>query len=295
MHSLRSAGRGFSMSDARKRKLSAKQIVSDIRAGMDATGVKCKYRLSDKALESVCRQLSEAGALTKQEMQRLTSEVEPSTPRTHEESRAHQWECPACHALQPSEMSECPDCGVIVAKFIALQGSASRDSVAVHPLRPAEKTVAGNSWAYVIVSIVALAIVGGAVVVWSMHRSNQKAKIAALDELKLRPSEQLSYQAGSSEEVSVDEQSTSLADSEAEVGTPAAETIDADQTGGLRPKPRASTMPPEPTLAIPERSSVETTKYVTGVLRQFTSNDFKKEVVEASKTLPVVFQFYSDT
>jgi thioredoxin-like negative regulator of GroEL len=54
-------------------------------------------------------------------------------------------------------------------------------------------------------------------------------------------------------------------------------------------------MPPEPTLAIPERSSVETTKYVTGVLRQFTSNDFKKEVVEASKTLPVVFQFYSDT
>jgi len=56
--------------------------------------------------------------------------------------------------------------------------------------------------------------------------------------------------------------------------------------------------PAAPKVARPRETATpapETPKYVTGVLRQFGSGDFKKEVVEASKTYPVLFQFYSNT
>jgi hypothetical protein len=56
--------------------------------------------------------------------------------------------------------------------------------------------------------------------------------------------------------------------------------------------------PAAPKVARPRETATpapETSRYVTGVLRQFGSGDFKKEVVEASKTYPVLFQFYSHT
>ena len=56
------------LTDLAKRKLSAKQIVADIRSGMDGTGLKRKYGLSDKALQSLCTKLLAAGALTENEI-----------------------------------------------------------------------------------------------------------------------------------------------------------------------------------------------------------------------------------
>jgi Mor family transcriptional regulator len=62
---------GNSMTDPVKRKLSAKEILADIRSGMDASELKRKYGLSDKSLEYVCNKLAAAGALTDKEGRRL--------------------------------------------------------------------------------------------------------------------------------------------------------------------------------------------------------------------------------
>lgn len=283
------------MSDAKKRKLSGKQIVSDIRAGLDAQGLKRKYGLSDKAFESVCKQLSDAGALPKQEMRHLTYGLTRSEPPLHKKPSEHPWQCPACHAAQSSPMTECPDCGVVVAKFLGRQQAANDSQGAVYTPQPPDESPGANKWASVVVSIVVLALIGGTVVVWSLHRSNQKAKIAALDKLKSPPSEQFSHQTGSMEGTP-DDQSSSSVDPATETAYPETTTID---PGKAQAEPRLQEVspspPPVPIRVGPEQPFIEPKQYVTGVFRQFTSNNFKKEAIEASKTFPVIFQFYSDT
>ena len=59
------------MTESGKRKLSAKEILTDIRSGMDASELKRKYGLSDKSFGYVLKQLSTAGLLTEDEIRRL--------------------------------------------------------------------------------------------------------------------------------------------------------------------------------------------------------------------------------
>ncbi len=66
------------MPESGKRKLSAKQILADIRSGMDASELKHKHGLSDKSFGYVLRQLSAAGVLTEDEMRRLQPGSGPS-------------------------------------------------------------------------------------------------------------------------------------------------------------------------------------------------------------------------
>ncbi len=51
----------------------------------------------------------------------------------------------------------------------------------------------------------------------------------------------------------------------------------------------------QPVASLPAPPPPAKNDYATGELRRFTSGNFKKEVVEASRTYPVIFQFYSDT
>src|SRR5512139_1516585 len=94
---------------------------------MDSTGLKRKYDLSDKELESVCTRLVAAGALTEHGIRRLaprwgSSETRPEIPKHA------RWQCPACHTLLTAEMPECPACGIVVEKFGARQGQVHRVS-----------------------------------------------------------------------------------------------------------------------------------------------------------------------
>jgi len=92
-----------------KRQLSAREILQDIRAGMDDTALMDKYRLSAQGLQGVFKKLIAAGVIKQAEVDRRAS------PRKQTVNPA--WKCPACGKPQPREFEECPDCAVIVSKF----------------------------------------------------------------------------------------------------------------------------------------------------------------------------------
>ncbi len=96
-----------------KRQLSAKEILADIRSGMDDAALMEKYKLSAQGLQSVFRKFIAMDVLKQTE---LDSRV-PS----HERTINVVWKCPACGKTQPREFEECPDCGVIAAKFLKQQ------------------------------------------------------------------------------------------------------------------------------------------------------------------------------
>ncbi len=105
------------MTTREKRKISARQILSDIRSGMNDSDLKRTYGLSDAALESVYRKLVAAGVLTQSERRNRTTSGTGEAEIPEKEAKAVPWRCPACHATQPAELAECPVCGVVVAKF----------------------------------------------------------------------------------------------------------------------------------------------------------------------------------
>jgi len=276
--------------DSGKRKLSAKQILTDIRSGMEASGLKRKYDLSDKALESVCKRLAATGALTDHEMRRLgplrgLSEASPEIPERP------LWHCPACNTSYAAEIPECPVCGVVVEKYVARQGQerlvlspaprASRDT------GPSER----KGWMQVIISIAVFVVAGSCLLLWSIHRSKEVPKISELD-AGTQLLQQAGPQTGETQENSGDLENTGKDYSEVEIDDAQDTTV---------PQAPAVGMPqetPERTVAAPQEktsTSTEKPQYVTGVLRRFSYSDFKKEVVEASKTYPVLFQFYSQT
>ena len=279
-----------SMTESGKRKLSAKEILTDIRSGMDAPGLKRKYGLSDKSFGYVLKQLSTAGMLTEDEKRRLQPRSGSSEP-SHEMRGEPQWRCPACNAPQTGEVSECSACGVVVAKFVARQAEEDRLSSVSPRFTRDPDPGGGNSLASVILSIVVLVLIGGALLLWSSHRATGKSKIAALD-LTTQSFQEVESEADQSQENSNDLESTGIDSSEV--------NIEDSREIDLAPE-RIVAVPKEPAapkVARPRETATpapETSKYVTGVLRQFGSGDFKKEVVEASKTYPVLFQFYSNT
>ncbi len=278
------------MTESAKRKLSAKQILTDIRSGMDASELKRKYGLSDNSFGYVLKQLSTAGVLTEDQMRRLKT-LSGSSIQPHEAPVPQQWRCPACNAPQAAEVRECPACGVVVAKFVGRQEQGLHVSSVSPSYTRAADPGGGKGWMPVVWSIVVFALIGGAVLLWSSHRATGKSKIAALD-LRTESFQEVESEADQPQENSNDLESTGIDSSEVK--------IEDSREINLAPAPMVA-LPKEPTapkVGRPRETvtpAPETSKYVTGVLRQFGSGDFKKEVVEASKTYPVLFQFYSNT
>lgn len=95
-----------------KRQLSAKAVLQDIRAGIDDTTLRRKYSLSEKGLESAVKKLVAARLLKEADLRARTPTEEPTLTV---------WKCPACGKPQTREYDECPECGVIAARFLARQ------------------------------------------------------------------------------------------------------------------------------------------------------------------------------
>jgi rubrerythrin len=93
-----------------KTTINAKEILADIKTGMDDAALMEKYQLSDKGLQSLFKKLADAGVL---------KQAEPENTGPEPEESIHvAWKCPACAKPQTRQSDVCPDCGVIVAKFI---------------------------------------------------------------------------------------------------------------------------------------------------------------------------------
>jgi hypothetical protein len=278
------------MTDPAKRKLSARQILADIRSGMDAPALKREHDLSDKSFEYVLKQLTSTGLLTGDEIRRL----EPGrclSEGPRKPAAPAGWRCPACNAPQPVERAECPACGVVVAKFLERKEQRDHDSRVAPRFTREPDSREGKGWMPVIVSIVVFALIGGAVVIWSTYRGKEKPSVAEL-EVTSQPSQEVEGEADQLQETVEDLASVGQEYSDLKIED------DQEKTPSLEPLVALPHAPHTPKIEPPSEAPTaapEAPKYVTGVLRQFGSGDFKKEVVEASKTYPVLFQFYSDT
>ncbi len=92
-----------------KQKISAKELISDIRAGMDDSALMKKHGLSVQGLQSAFNKLVEAKALKQSDLDNRVPLAEKTVDIA--------WKCPACGKPQMREFDECPDCGVIASKF----------------------------------------------------------------------------------------------------------------------------------------------------------------------------------
>jgi hypothetical protein len=273
---------------APKRKISAKQIVADIRSGMNEPEIKKRYELSDDALKKVFSRLTAAGLLTEDEIPRRSEATVDAAQLSHREEDSS-WRCPSCGAAQAKAVEECPECGVIVEKFLARQKLGEHIPIAV-----ARDDVRGG-WTGVVASIVVCIIAGAVLVLWSMHRAKEKAYIP----VKIsKPQTFREIQAsGDSHQSEGREDETAIASyPESETENTASDSEPVSGSAGAPEQSSKSPAASKENSPLPQENRVPSgDKYRTGVLREFSSKDFKEEVVEASKTYPVVFQFYSSS
>jgi len=94
-----------------KRTLDAKEIVDDIKAGMDSTALMEKYQLSEKGLQSLFKKLINAGVL---KPKKRGPKEATSAP---EKAVSAEWKCPICGNPQSTQFNQCPECSVIAARF----------------------------------------------------------------------------------------------------------------------------------------------------------------------------------
>jgi|GEM_PF-1766695 len=92
-----------------KQKISAKDLIADIRAGMDDPSLMKKYGLSAQGLQTAFRKLVEANVLKQAELDKRL----PLEQRTADLA----WECPACGMPQVHAFDQCPKCGTVVSKI----------------------------------------------------------------------------------------------------------------------------------------------------------------------------------
>lgn len=143
------------MAATEKRSISAKQLLEDIRSGMDGGRLKQKHGLSDGSLEKLLRKLASAGLLTETQMQSLLVSATPCVEAPQKAPRpATREKCPACGAALPSDCAECPLCGIVLAKFTPRR---EEESVARLPV-PESGSEAWKPW-LVICCILAVVII----------------------------------------------------------------------------------------------------------------------------------------
>jgi len=92
-----------------KRKISARELATDVRAGLDDAALMEKYGLAAQGLQSVFRKLVDAKVIQQSELDSRGD----STQRTVDPV----WQCPSCGKYQMQEFDECPECGVFPSKF----------------------------------------------------------------------------------------------------------------------------------------------------------------------------------
>ena len=87
-----------------KRKITAREVLRDIRSGLSDQDLMEKYTLSAQGLQSVFHKLVNAGVITQPEL----DDRVPITERTVDIGL---FICPACGNIQGTEFATCPRCG----------------------------------------------------------------------------------------------------------------------------------------------------------------------------------------
>jgi len=94
-----------------KVRIDARDVLNDIREGLDDTALMTKYRLSGRGLHSLFSKLIEAGLIERADLDKRMANFEKTV-------ELNMVKCPSCGMPQFSAFDECPQCGVIVKKFL---------------------------------------------------------------------------------------------------------------------------------------------------------------------------------
>lgn len=166
-----------------KRKISARQVVQDIRAGMDDSRLRQKYGLTDQGLNKLHERLLEKGLLSRSEIVAQRSGPEsasrrrpvPRPQRPAVPKPIDPWTCPLCGADFSERFEECPKCGAVAAKAEAMHHMAH--GLPRHHHEPYEETstASSNQWGTVALSFAVMAVIGVAIVAWSSYRSTNSS------------------------------------------------------------------------------------------------------------------------
>jgi uncharacterized Zn finger protein (UPF0148 family) len=118
-----------------KVKLDAREVLKDIRDGLDDAALMTKYRLSVTGLQSVLSKLLEIGLVKRADLDKRN----PSLEKTVELTTV---KYPSCGMPQFSAFDECPHCGVIVKKYLeARQPPKSQPTTIIEKQPQAEPTL----------------------------------------------------------------------------------------------------------------------------------------------------------
>ncbi len=101
--------------DMEKRKITAREVLADIRYGKNDSSLMQKYSLSAQGLQSVFQKLLRAGLITQQEL-------DDRIPVSEQTVDIGLFICPACGNIQGKEFVTCPRCQ------FSLPGKASQES-----------------------------------------------------------------------------------------------------------------------------------------------------------------------
>jgi hypothetical protein len=157
------------MAESEKRKISAREILLDMRSGMNDAELKEKHGLSDSSFESVMHKLGAAGLLTKAELQKRAKSAKvpgESAQRNAEETLAL---CPSCNAAMPAGAPECPTCGVVFSKVSSQQAQDTTLPLII----PIAEATSSNWWVFVVAVVVVVGLAGGVVMFWPKDRPKQ--------------------------------------------------------------------------------------------------------------------------
>ncbi len=94
-----------------KVRIDARDVLKDIQDGLDDTALMTKYRLSGTGLQSLFSKLVEAGLIRQADLDKRMANFEKTVELT-------MVKCPSCGMPQFSDFEECPQCGIIVKKFL---------------------------------------------------------------------------------------------------------------------------------------------------------------------------------
>ena len=109
-----------------KRKVTARDILRDIRSGADDAALMKNYRLSAQGLQSVFNKMLKAGVVTQHEL----DERIPVSERTVELGL---YVCPTCGNIQGKEFTECPRCGFATPEYLRAQKEPGSQTTKVVP------------------------------------------------------------------------------------------------------------------------------------------------------------------
>ncbi len=239
------------MDDTGRRKLSARQIVADIRSGLEDSELKHKFGLSDKELQSVYRKLVAWPEHCKRTRSRTDSHQPVLLCRLERRSKQRARRCPACHASQDKAVDECPVCGLIVAKFVSRQAESSRpvESIGSPHSSESDKPDRNRSLPAAIIALVVI-VMAGALFMWSTRPTERMPEMASVGTASEIPKETETKTVNIEEPTQETGEDQPAPAAEVEIGESAETEVDS-QPSAIAQEPRR-TVPSEETPGVVE-------------------------------------------